>query len=193
MADPVTVTVEPKVTGSVLERFWELYHAAFEPLETLSAARQVLTEDEFTAEMADPRVDKYIAWDGDEAVGLATLTRALETVPWISPKYFRTRYPEYAARDALFYLGFILTHPRRRRGGASSALLNAVIDTIRDADGLCGYDIGAYNRDELRFADNLERFIKRRAPATVEVIDEQTYYLLDLSTRIAPAHRSELG
>jgi hypothetical protein len=35
--------------------FWELYVAAFGPLRTRAAARQVLHEDEFFEEMADPR------------------------------------------------------------------------------------------------------------------------------------------
>src|SRR5690606_30554726 len=157
------------------------YRQAFLPLQTLSAARQVLTEDEFIAEMTDPRVDKYIAWDGDEAIGLSTLTRHLETVPWISPEYFRARYPDHAARGAIFYLGFTLTHPEKRQAGAYVAMISAVIAAIKDADGICGYDVSAYHRDQLNYADNLERFIKRREPADIDLIDQQTYFLLDLS------------
>lgn len=192
MTDAVRVTVEPTIDGSMLDRFWDLYRSAFEPLLTRSAARQVLTADEFAAEMTDARVDKYIAWDGDVAIGLSTLTRRLETVPWISPEYFQAAYPEYAARDAIFYLGFTLTDPGRRQAGAYVAMISAVISTIAGADGICGYDVSAYHRDEMNYADNLARFIKRRAPAEVTVIDEQTYYLLDLSvTRDPPTPTAE--
>lgn len=193
MADPVKVTVEPQITGPTLQQFWQLYWTAFEPLQTLSAARQVLTEDEFAAEMTDPRVDKYIAWDGDDAIGLCTLTRYLETVPWISPEYFRARYPDYAARDAIFYLGFTLTHPRRREAGAYVAMITASLATIVDSDGICAWDVSAYHRDQLRYADNLERFLTRREPSTVNVIDQQTYYLFELTKGSDPELPAGIG
>ncbi len=79
------VTIESKIAGTQLERFHQLYRSAFEPLLTLTAVRQVLTEDEFEAQMTDERVDKLVAWDGDEPIGMMTVTRELETVPWISP------------------------------------------------------------------------------------------------------------
>ena len=48
--------------------------------------------------MLDPRVHKYIAWDDDGvAVGMSTLTRHLETVPWISPDFFAYHFPEHTA------------------------------------------------------------------------------------------------
>jgi hypothetical protein len=193
MTGTVQVTVEPEITGPTMDRFWDLYQSAFAPLQTRSAARQVLTDEEFFAEMTDSRVDKYIAWDGDAPIGLSTLTRRLETVPWISPEYFQVTYPEYAARDAIFYLGFTLTDPGRRQAGAYVAMISAVISTIAAADGICGYDVSAYHRDEMRYADNLERFIKRRAPAEVTVIDEQTYYLLDLSMTRDPSTQAAVG
>ena len=39
------------------------------------------------------------------AVGVITLTRQLDAVPWISPEYFAARYPEQWARNAVYYLG----------------------------------------------------------------------------------------
>ncbi|GAB3739278.1 hypothetical protein [Microlunatus parietis] len=180
MADSVRVTVETELSDATVDQFWALYQVAFEPLLTRSAARQVLTAEEFRAEMTDPRVDKYLAWDGDEVIGLSTLTRHLETVPWISPQYFTARFPEHAARNAIFYLGITLTAPGRRQSGAYVAMISSAIATIVEARGICGYDVSAYHRDEMNYADNLARFIKRRARAEVEVIDEQTYFLADL-------------
>ncbi len=193
MADGVTVTVEAEVDGTTLERFRDLYRRAFDPLRTLSAARQVLTDDEFSAEMVDPRVDKYVAWEEGEPVGLSTLTRELETVPWISPEYFRARFPQHAERDALFYLGFALADPERRQLRAFAAMASAVVTTLSEAGGVCGYDVCAYNRDEVRFADNLERFMKRQAPAVVNVVDSQTYYTVDLAAALEPTTRSGAG
>ncbi|MFC7625540.1 hypothetical protein [Microlunatus sp. GCM10028923] len=180
MAQSVRVTVEAELSDATVDQFWGLYQIAFEPLLTRSAARQVLTETEFRAEMTDPRVDKYVAWDGSEVIGLSTLTRHLDTVPWISPEYFTARFPDHAARNAIFYLGFTLTAPSRRQSGAYVAMISSAISTIAEARGICGYDVSAYHRDEMNYADNLARFIKRQSPAEVEVIDEQTYFLANL-------------
>ena len=50
----------------------------------LPMARQVLTETEFAEQMVDQSVMKYVAWDDDgRPVGMCTMTRRLETVPWI--------------------------------------------------------------------------------------------------------------
>lgn len=180
------VTIESVIAGPAVERFRRLYHDAFDPLRTLAASRQVLTDEEFVAELSDTRVDKYVLWDGDDPIGLSTLTRHLETVPWISPEYFQARYPEYAARDALFYLGITLIDPARRHPGAHAAMISAVVRTLAEANAICGYDVCAYNQDEVRYADSLERFIKRQAPAEVTTIDHQTYYTVDFSVVSAP-------
>lgn len=187
------VTVESEISGPALEQFGKLYQRAFEPLRTLSAARQVLNDEEFAAEMTDPRVDKYVAWDQGEPIGLGTLTRELETVPWISPEYYRARYPEHAARNAIFYLGFTLTHPERRQAGAYAAMVKAMIDTVADADGVCGYDVSAYLQDVHHYTDNVERFVKRRAPAEVLEIDRQTYFAADFAAALDVATLSGGG
>ena len=66
--------------------------------------------------MEDQRIDKYVAWEGDgEPIGIITVTRHLDAVPWISPEYYADRYPEQWARNAVYYLGFTLAHPAIRR------------------------------------------------------------------------------
>ena len=44
--------------------------------------------------MADPRVDKYVAWESaPQPVGITTLTKHLEAVPWISAGVLRRALP----------------------------------------------------------------------------------------------------
>ena len=50
---------------------------------------------------------------------MSTLTRHLETVPWISPEYFAYHFPEHTARDAVYYLGFTLVSRTAGRRGSS--------------------------------------------------------------------------
>ena len=84
-------------------RYYELYRETFSALQVKAVARQLLHQHEFLEEMTDPRVHKYIAWDDDgEAVGMSTLTRHLETVPWLSPDFFAYHFPDHTARNAVY-------------------------------------------------------------------------------------------
>ena len=72
----------------------------------------MLTRDEFFDHLADPRVDKYVAWQSaSEPVGITTLTKHLDALPWISAEYYAARYPEEWSRNAVYYLGFTLCRP----------------------------------------------------------------------------------
>ena len=48
------VTIEPTIPPYLVSSFYDLYVAAFGPLRTKAAARQVLSLSEFAQEMADP-------------------------------------------------------------------------------------------------------------------------------------------
>jgi hypothetical protein len=171
------VTFETTVEGDVAERFWDLYLTAFEPLRVRAAARHVLTREEFDDEMADPRVLKLLAHDeAGEAVGLTTLATDLAAVPWVSPEYFAARYPEHAARGAVWYIGFTLAHPGRRATRTFMDMVDALVAHLAEHRVVCAYDVSRFNDDSLRFADNLRRHLERTRDVTVETVDQQTYY-----------------
>jgi hypothetical protein len=171
------VTFETVVTGEVAERFWKLYLEAFEPLRTRAAARHVLHREEFDEELADPRVLKLLAHDErGEAVGLTTLATDLAAVPWVSPEFFAARYPEHAARGAVWYVGFTLAHPGRRSTRTFMDMIDALVAHLAAHRVVCAYDVSRFNGDALRFADNLSRHLKRTQDVTVETVDRQTYY-----------------
>ena len=173
---PIRITVEDKVGRDTAVRYHDLYRATFGALETRAVARQLLHEHEFMEEMEDPRVDKYVAWNGDDVVGLSTLTTHLETVPWISPAYFAHRYPDHTARDAVFYLGFTLVHPQRRRGHIFRAMVERIVDLLAERQAVCAWDICAFNDDTLGLGESIERIITAYAQVDVAPIDRQTYY-----------------
>lgn len=176
------ISVETEVDAATCSAFYRLYMEACEPLRTRAVARQVLTEGEFVAEMRDPRVDKYVAWDRSGcAVGLSTLTRDLSTVPWISPEYFAARYPEHSARGAVYYLGVTLVDPAQQRSGLFTAMVETMTRRMVAERAICGYDICAYNNAALRFADNIEDLLHRLAQVAVERLDTQAYYCATFS------------
>ncbi|WP_251153017.1 hypothetical protein [Cellulosimicrobium sp. Marseille-Q4280] len=171
------VTFETTVTDDVAERFWRLYLEAFEPLRTRAAARHVLHHEEFVEEMEDPRVLKLLAHDGQgEAVGMTTLATDLAAVPWVSPEFFAARYPEHAARGAVWYIGFTLAHPGRRATRTFMDMIDALVAHLAEHRVVCAYDVSRFNDDSLRFADNLRRHLERNQDVTVETVDQQSYY-----------------
>jgi hypothetical protein len=161
LALPVRITIETAIDNEHAETFYELYLAAFGPLRTQAAARQVLHRSEFFAEMTDARVWKYVAWeDEDTPIAITTLTKSLETVPWISPEYFRARFPDYAGRDAIYYLGFSLVHPQNRYPRVLEQTFRLAMQRLVADRGICAYDLCAFNADR-GFADRIQRLLHR--------------------------------
>jgi len=172
-----TVSVETVVPTEASRMFFELYLAAFAPMRTRAAARNVLHEEEFYAEMSDPRVDKYVAWNPAGApVGLTTLTNDLRTVPWISPEYYAAQFPEHTTRNAVYYLGFTLVHPDARRGTTFTDMIGQVVARLVADRAVVGCDICAYNNSALSFDKNIIKMLTAAAEVSVEVLDTQTYY-----------------
>jgi hypothetical protein len=176
------VTVLTQLDAPTARMFWELYSTAFGPLRTRAAQRQVLHEDEFHAEMQDPRVWKYVVYDRTGLpVGLSTLTKHLETITWISPEYYEARYPLHYARGAVYYLGFSLVAKGARHLSSFATMLEAVAQKVIDDRAVCGYDICAFNNEALRFDLNIEAMLNRTHHVPVEKIDTQNYYVADCS------------
>lgn len=171
------VTVEERVDAETARLLHRVYRETFGSLETRAAARQLLHESEFLEEMTDPRVWKIVAWgqDGD-VIGLTTLTKHLETVPWISPAYFAHRYPDHAARDAIFYLGFTLVRPDRQRDRVFAAMLERGVEIVTAVRGVCGWDLCMYNDDKLGLGQHIARLLHRFSDADLGPVDRQTYY-----------------
>jgi hypothetical protein len=177
-APEVKVTIETDVDQHTSEAFYALYREAFGELETRAVARQLLHRDEFMEEMHDPRVHKYVAWSEDgTAIGLSTLTNHLETVPWISPAYFRHHYPEHFARNAVFYCGFTLVQRAQRMSHVFQAMIARMGDVLVATQAVVGWDICAHNDEGFAFGEHAARVLGRTGDVTVRPIDRQTYYV----------------
>ena len=172
----LNVTIETVIDDEHAEDFYRLYLDAFEPLRTRSAARQVLHRDEFMDDMTDSRVFKYVGWRSGRPVALATMTSHLETVPWISPEYFRDRYPQHAARGAIYYLGFTLVHPTNDTPGALDQMIAVGVQRLVEARAVCAFDVCAYNDVGRQFTARVTETLHRLADVTVDHLDSQRYY-----------------
>lgn len=187
----LSVTVETDIDPGTAEAYYQLYLTAFGRLKVRAAGRQVLHRHEFMCEMTDDRVWKYVAWSEDgNPVGLSTLTRHLDLIPWISAAYFAEKYPDHARRNAIYYLGFSLVNSPQRRSHVFDDMISAVVERLVDDRAVCGYDICAYNDQALRLGYNIESLLMRRAEVHVEAIDRQTYYSASfIGPRVEPTLR----
>jgi hypothetical protein len=182
---PVRITVETRLNEPNAETFYRLYLTAFGPLRTEAVARQVLHREEFLADMVDPRVHKYVAWDeAGQPRAMATITRHLEVVPWISPEYFSAHYPDQASRHAIYYLGLALVDPRHGGEGLLERLIVAGLAPLVEAGALCAFDVCGFNRVHRGMVERVQRIVRRHADCVVEEIDTQFYYAVSFG---APA------
>jgi len=172
----------PVVPAEEAKRLYPHYEAAFGPLREAAAARHVLTLGEFVEEMEDPRIDKWVATAeaDDSFLGLSTLARDLEAVPWASPDYYAARYPEHAARDAIWYLGFTMTSSGVQQNGVFAAMLTAMTEAAVEARVVVGWDMCGANIASGLNAAIMARLAEAAAAPSAQ-IDVQTYYSADFS------------
>lgn len=171
------LTVEKVLSDEAIAALYPTYRSACDPLRTKAAARHVLEPEEFGAEMRDPRIDKLVVWDASgHPIALTTLTNDLSAVPWISADYWATRFPNAAARQALYYLGYILVEPTRRRSGALLLMTQAIDERLAQCQGVMGFDICSYND-----AQGIGRHVWRLLGSSdrIDSVDVQSYYAAD--------------
>ena len=173
---------EACVTGSAVDSLYELYKRAFDPLRPRAAARQVLSEPEFKDQMADERIDKYLAWENEAApVGVITLTRELAAIPWISPEYYAACYPDQWARNAVYYLGYILINPAVRRTGFLETVTRLLVEPMVAQRAVLVYDVCSYNDQVLGFYNLIAETFRRCSNSEPKELDAQVYYGVDFA------------
>ena len=168
------------MTGYVAKTLWAAYKANFEPLVSLTVLQRFCSQADFMAQMANPRIVKIIGWLGEEPAGLAMVTNSLEDVAEISPRFLRTRYPEHAARDAI-YVGMLVMVSQPVRGRTLfSRLYTELWQVPALVGGMLIFDVCEFNRT-LFDTDLLAQRIADSFPrSSVDVVDRQTWYAVDL-------------
>ena len=173
-----TIACSRRLPTDLKADLWSLYEESSGPLRVQAAARQVLTEEEFTAGLDNPRVWKYIALDFRGGLaGLTTLTDDVSTMPWISPDYFEHHYPDEWRRGAVFYVGVALVRSDMRRDQVFSTMAKHVAQRVAAARGIVGYDICGHNDQDRSLGRVARRILDKAADFQVRAVDVQTYYV----------------
>lgn len=172
-----SISVETVLDDDTVERFLDIYRASFAPLVTLAAARQSFTDDEFRHEMADESVLKVLGRDRTgRAVALGTIATDLDTVPWISPEFWRQRFPEHASRNAILYVGALLVAPDARGSVWSYRVLREITNIVTAAGGIAAFDCCAYNVEEVKLPELISAVSNEISPVDTIRVDTQHYY-----------------
>lgn len=170
-------TMLPVLSLDTIHDLYPRYSRVWDVLLDEASARHLLTLEEFTEEMRDPRLEKYVVLDeADSIVAMTTIATDLEAIPWIHPTFYRHRYPEEAASGRLFYLGYLFVDNEHRRSPALSLMAEAVNARLVAARGVIGFDICNYNMEK-----GIGRRFRRLLASSRAIVraDTQTYFLAD--------------
>jgi hypothetical protein len=174
------IDVLARMPAEYADAAWEFYQTTFGPLRTLAVQRHVFYRDEFDALLADERMVKYLARDGDAVVGLAAQTDDLRAAPILSPDYFAHRWPQMYAERRIFYTAFVGAQPGARGTGVFVNLLRALMRPITAVDGMVVVDISTHNEVELALPSAIGLILGRIAgQATPTRLDSQSYWLYE--------------
>lgn len=179
----MSISTQLVVDGDLLEESWKLYLQSFDPLRRLAVQRHVMYADEFDAVMADPRVDKYLAFGADGSLqGLSTMTADPLAVPLVSPEYFAHRWPDRYHAGRIYYIGFVGVHPDSHGSGVFGEMVKTMTQQVAVADGLAVLDVCTYNKDRLHLPSAINSLAATWAPRVrMEILDAQTYISYDFA------------
>ena len=174
------VDVMTAVPAARLDELWDLYHETFAPLAVLAVQRHLMHRAEFDDLMADERVTKYVAAEGDTVVGLATMTPHLDAVPLISPQYFAHHFPAEYERGQIFYCVFIGVRGGGAGQGVFVALQERMYDDVRPAGGRVVLDISTFNETERKLPWVVENILGGIAGTCVATrLDSQSFWMYE--------------
>jgi hypothetical protein len=177
-------TRELVIVGGRAEALWEMYRDAFTPLQTLAIQRHLWSRREILDELANEQIIKFVGWSGEVPVGLCMLTNNLDLVPMISPDFLRSRFPEQAQRDAIFYGIMIFVRPGFRGRTMFARLGTLMAQETALSSGVVLFDMCAFNRDNGSLDDNLGKLARPFAGSSMSLVDQQTWFAVELPTAL---------
>jgi hypothetical protein len=177
---PISITHERSITGELAEELWADYLENVEPLAEVAVLRHLDPRDDMLAQFANPRILKLVAWQGARPVGLGMVTNSLEDVVEISPAFLRSKYPEYAARDAIYVGMLVMVSPGQRNLTAFNRLYLELWQVPARAGGILVFDVCDFNRRTFGVDEMSHRIASNFPKASVEVLDRQTWYVAHL-------------
>lgn len=176
----MNIEVKPSLTTGETHSAWDLYSEVFADINLLAAQRHLMSWFEFDEMCAEPVIQKHLAYDGDDLIGMSVITNELRAWPLISPEFFAHRFPQQYKHKAIWYVGFVGCRPVGRAVHAFSELIRSMWPQVMDSHGLAVMDYCAYNVAMNRLPERSLKVQQRLNPLVVmERIDSQGFYAFD--------------
>lgn len=170
------VTAERRPARAGWDALWDMYYEAFEPLQELALLNHLYPRDDFEALLDDERIIKIVARADGDPVGLAMVTNELSIVPQISPPFLHRRYPEAAARSAVFFGIMVFVAESHARSTVFPRLVAGMGQVTAEQSGVIVFDICRHNLEALDLDRQIETIAHWFPGATFDVIDQQSYF-----------------
>lgn len=179
-APSIIITHERSITGRQAETLWEAYRTNFEPLADLAILQHLYSREEVLAEFLNPNIVKIVGWQDDRPVGLAMVTNSLADVPQISPAFLRAKYPQHAARNAIYFGILVMVVPGTRGLTLFGRLSTELWQMVAVANGVLVYDVCDFNRTTFSSEKVAQRIADSFPRSNLQIIDRQTWYAAEL-------------
>lgn len=178
--EPIRITHERVMTGRSAARLCDAYEVSFGPLAPLAIQHQSDNRERVLVDLADERILKIVAWQGDEPVGLGMVTNHLELLEQISAPFLQARFPEHSARGAVFVGMYVMVASALRGLTIFSRVYTEMWQVPARVGGVLVFDVCEFNRTTFD-ADGIAQRIADTFPhADLQVIDRQTWYAVEL-------------
>ncbi len=153
-----------------------MYETAFEPLQELALLNHLYAREEFEALLADDRIVKIIARSEGEPVGMAMVTNELTIVPQISPPFLHRRFPDEAARSAVFFGIMVFVAEAYMRSTVFARLVAGMGQVTAEESGVIVFDICRHNMETFQLEEQIKSIAFWFPGATFDLIDQQSYF-----------------
>ena len=177
MRRDMEITRETQVDIELEDKFWLLYNTAIADLKAASPCRQYMHESSFRKEMSDERILKFVLWEDDIAVAMALVAVDLTAIDWISPEFFKKKYPDHYEQYTIFYFGALIVDPARQGLHYSEILLAELINFVVRNNGVAAFDCYSKNSDWL--PSHIEQMGDKVAAVELSELDYQAYYAIE--------------
>jgi hypothetical protein len=171
------ITIERVLTGDVAKTLLATHQEVFAHLATLAAERQSLPAPTFLALLERPDVLEFVGWaDDGEPVSLMIVTTNLSLVDWIEPAFFQALYPDYARREAIYYVLTLQIASGHQDGPLIEAMIESFSLYIWLKKGVLVFDSCQWDIDNLAVPQFVERLARRHLEGNCSEIDAQRFY-----------------
>lgn len=148
LADESQVEYQASPSAKDSEALWEIVQKGFIDLNRKAYEKQDMTREEFDADMTNPDVLKYVAYDADHnPIGCLTVHQGLEEVTWADKGTLEEVQTKYNKPNPPYYVGTIVVPPDQQGSGVAKHLLQAALTHFNNdlPDALCFFDCADAN------------------------------------------------